>query len=237
MISFVLLLALSNPIVDGDRLFLRQQYADAAEAYIAGRPLSLLDAESAWRAARAYICLGDSAPEDEREASYRKALEATSAAVLRDSLNSRLQCWYAVSLGYIALFEGSRTKVEYSRRIQRSLERAIALDPANDIAYSVLGTFYRMLAKVSWFERQLAELILGGLPAGGVPEAERMLRRAVHLAPQIIRHRYELGLVYREMGNREEMRQQFVEALRLPPVLVSDAERIAEMKRIMSSSK
>jgi tetratricopeptide (TPR) repeat protein len=229
----ILMLIIHSPTLlkQGDSSFAAQDYPGAMMLYADHLEHERDDAEGYWRLARAAICAGDMSSGLEQEALYRKALRASIRAVTIDSLNSNAQCWYAVSLGYIALFEGSRTKVEYCRKIQRSLERAIVLDPANDVPYSVLGTFYRMLANVSWLERQLADLLLGGLPEGGLSDAERMLRRATELAPQIIRHRYELGLVYDAQGRRSEAVRQFREALAIPPTLASDGQRIEEMKQ------
>ncbi len=231
-LTFLLLIMHGPAFLErGDSCFRVQDYAGAMMLYTEHLGKERDDAEGNWRLARAAICAGDVSAGPEQELLYRKALAASTRAVGIDSLNSNAHCWYAVSLGYIALFEGSRTKVEYCRRIQRSLERAIALDPASDVAYSVLGTFYRMLAKVSWVERQLADLLLGGLPAGGYAEAERMLKRAVLLAPAILRHQYELGLVYYETGRTEQGNAVFRTALKFPRTLASDDERIAAIQQ------
>lgn len=232
LLSFLLLIMHGTILLgQGDSSFRAQDYTGAMTLYAEHLEREGDDAEGYWRIARAAICAGDVSTGTEQERLYRKALAASTRAVGIDSLNSNAHCWYAVSLGYIALFEGSRTKVEYCRRIQRSMERAIALDPANDVAYSVLGTFYRILAKVSWVERQLADLLLGGLPAGGYAEAELMLKKAVSLAPGVLRHHYELGLVYYETGRKEQGAAVFRRALTLPMTLASDEQRIKDIRR------
>ncbi|NUN68529.1 MAG: hypothetical protein HUU02_02345 [Bacteroidetes bacterium] len=226
---FILLSLEAKTLASGDGWFRQQRYDRAIGEYtsLQGGERS---AETYWRIARAFVCAGDIAPFPERKQQYENALHASAEALRLDSSNSNAHTWYAVSLGSIAVFEGSRMKVEYCRRIQRSLERAIALDPANDVAYSVLGTFYRMLANVGWMERQLADLLLGGLPAGGYAEAERMLLKAVSLAPSVLRHHYELGLVYVESGRLGEAEAVFRHALTLPKTLASDEERIAAIR-------
>ena len=77
------------------------------------------------------------------------------------------------------------------------------LKPDDDIAYTILGSFYRALGNVSWIERQLASVFLGNLPDGGYPEAEVALKKAIALAPGTLRHRQELGMLYIDWGKDE----------------------------------
>ncbi len=232
ILSTFLLLALnSSALINGDAAFLRQEYTDAITVYESALPSSSDKAELLWRIARCYISIGDVAAKEEREQYYRKAETYATNAVKEDSLNSDAHCWRAVSLGYIAIYEGARTKVRLCSDIKRELDLAIHLNPNNDVAYSILGTFYRTLGKVGWIEKQLANLLLGGLPPGGFPEAERALKKAVEIAPNIIRHRFELGQLYLDMERNEEAKKIFQSAIDLPPILASDRQRIERMKR------
>ena len=49
---------------------------------------------------------------------------------------------------------------------------AIRLDPADDAAWSIRGSFFRALGNVGWVKRQLAAMLPGAIPQGGFPEAE-----------------------------------------------------------------
>lgn len=234
MVLFFTLIFLSGSISAllqrGDDHFINQEYQSAIVSYEDHLKKNPSDAEALWRISRALISIGDVAPREEREQHYRNAEVYAARAVEADSMNSDAHTWKAVSLGYIALYEGSRTKVKLCNIIQHELNTAIRLNPSNDIAYSIYGTFYRALGKVSWFERSLANMLLGGLPDGGFPEAVNSLKKAIELAPTIIRHRYELGMVYLDMEQTEEAKKVFLEALKLPPLLASDRRRIERMK-------
>ena len=235
MSILLLLLIVGGPdtelIASGDRSFREQRYSEAIGAYTRSIEQDRRNGEGYWRAVRAYICLGDISEGTLRKQYYRDAYDLSEKALFADSMNSNVQCWYAVAMGYQALEEGSRRKVELCNSIKRSLERAIELDPNNDVAYSIFGTFYRALGNISWFERQLADLLLGGLPPGGFAEAESMLLKSVEIAPNIIRHRYELGLVYIDLGQKEKASKVFTEALRLPQTIASDRERLIDIKK------
>lgn len=230
-IIFLTFLTDSSAFNAGDELFRAQDYAGAMDAYISHTRAHSNDVEAYWRLARAAICAGDVSPANDKETFYRKALAASEAAVRLDSLHSNAQCWYAVSLGYKALREGNRKKVELCRSIQKALSIAITIDPNNDVAYSIYGSFYRALGNINWVERQLADLLLGGLPDGGFVDAERMLKKAVELSPTTLRHRYELGMVYFDWGKQEQGKETFRSALNIQPILASDHDRIQEMKK------
>jgi tetratricopeptide (TPR) repeat protein len=115
--------------------------------------------------------------------------------------------------------------------IKHELDVAVALNPKNDIAYSILGTFYRALGNISWIEKQFADLLLGGIPEGGFAEGEQALKKAVALSPNIIRHRFELGRLYLDWGKDQEAKKIFSETVNLPPNLASDAHRFEFMKK------
>jgi hypothetical protein len=233
MISVILFFLLFNNSVvkTGDDAFIKQQYDEAIGLYESTLPSSENKAEVLWRIARCYISIGDVAKKEEREKHYRKAEFYASRAVKEDSLNSDAHCWRAIAIGYVAMYEGVRAKVQTANEIKRELDAAIRLNPNNDVAYSILGTFYRTLGNVSWIEKQLANLLLGGLPPGGYTEAEQALKKAIELAPTIIRHRFELGQLYLDMDKPDEAKKVFQSAINLPPVLASDTRRIERMKR------
>jgi len=232
LVSLLILLIGNNPTIkEGDDAFVQQRYREAIIMYEAALQTSADKAEILWRLSRCYVSLGDVAKKEERENYYRNAETYANRAVQEDSLNSDAHCWRAISIGYVAMYEGVRAKVQRANEIKRALDIALQLNPKNDVAYSVLGTFYRALGNVSWMEKQLASLLLGGLPPGGFPEAERALKKAIELAPTIIRHRFELGQLYLDMGKPEEAKKVFENAILLPQVLASDARRVERMKR------
>lgn len=234
MNTVVLLILLFNSpaaIRNGDDAFVKQNYAEAIALYESALSGDHNRSELLWRIARCYISIGDISKREEREPLYRKAEVFASRAVNEDSLNSDAHCWRAISIGYVAMYEGVRSKVATANEIKMELDKAIHLNPKNDVAYSILGTFYRTLGKVGWIEKQLAELLLGGLPPGGFSDAERSLQKAIDLAPTIIRHRFELGQLYMDMERPEDAKKVFLEAVKIPPLLASDKHRIDRMKK------
>ena len=209
-------------VVEGDNAFALIDYDSARNFYEAAYQEAPDDPRLLWRLARLEVCIGDVSSRNERRAYYDAAERYARKCVASDTTLAVAHTWLAAALGNIAMFEGSETKVQLSREIKQELDTALRLDPNDDVAWSILGTFYRALGKVSWIERQLAMLFFGGVPPGGFEESEAALKTAIRLAPRIVRHHFELGLLYAEMDREEEARAAFEMAVSLPPALGRD---------------
>jgi tetratricopeptide (TPR) repeat protein len=175
-----------------------------------------------WRLARVQICLGDVAEGDASEPFYRKGEDLARRSLSIDSTKAPAHTWLAVALGSIAVFEGSKSKVRLCDEIKYHLDRALQIDPNDDVAYSILGSFYAALGNISWIERQLAKVFIGRIPDGGYDDAERAFKRAIALAPNVMRHHYALGLLYRSLDREDEARAEFERAAQLPILLARD---------------
>lgn len=222
-----------NDLASGDRAFVLIDYPSAVVAYetaLAERPD---DPELLWRLARVCVCMGDVADGGNRKELYTKAEGYARRCVAAQPESSHGHAWLAASLGCLAMFEGGRAKVRLSREIKEELDRALELDPANDIAWSVLGSFHRALGNVSWLERQLAALLMGGLPAGGYEEGAAALQKAVALAPDVMRHQVELALLYMECGERKKAIALLKEARKLPVTVASDRKRLRKIESLL----
>jgi tetratricopeptide (TPR) repeat protein len=206
----------------GDAEFERLEYARAEEAYDSARALTPDSAQYLWRLGRLYVCMGDMAEREKKEETYRKAVAYTERCIRADSSIAAGHTWKAAALGNIAMFEGSKGKVRLCNEIKHELDRALTLDSLDDVAYSIMGSFYLALGKVSWIERQLASVFLGSLPDGGFEESEAALRRAIAIAPAMVRHRFELALVLKEEGRTKEAIEAFRMASELPTTVASD---------------
>jgi tetratricopeptide (TPR) repeat protein len=216
--------------VPGDNAFASMEYETALGRYEAalqsepGRP------EILWRMARLYLCLGDVAPSAERDTLYGKAVEYARLTIAADSTAGEGHTWLAAALGSMAMNEGAKRKVQLAREIRQQLEIALKLNPNDDVAHSILGSFYRALGNVSWIERSLANVFLGGLPPGGYPDAERELLAAIRIAPNEFRHYYELGRLYVDWGRPADAVKAFQHAIEVGPRMAADRERMERAK-------
>lgn len=212
--------------VPGDDAFARMEYAHAAAVYDS---LLLSDSSRAdvlWRLARLNVCLGDTAPDDRKMDFYERAELLARRSIAVDSTSSEAHSWRAAALGSLAVNGGAKQKVQLAREIKRELDRAVACNPDDDVAHSILGSFYRAIGSVSWLERQLANIFLGGLPSGGYEDGEREFQIAIRLAPDALRHHFELGLLYLDWDRPDQALRAFSRAAELRPQMVSDRSRV-----------
>lgn len=212
----------SSSIERGDQEFGRINYQAAEAAYGSVLGASADSAGVLWRLARLYVCMADVAPRDQKRELYRQAEAFASRCITADSMKSEGHTWRAAALGNIAMFEGGEARIKLCTSIKQELECSISLNPNDDVAYSILGSFYMALANVSWIERQLAAVFLGSLPEGGYDESESALMKAIALAPGVIRHHFELGKLCMEQERFQQALEEFHLVATLPVLLASD---------------
>ncbi len=188
--------------------------------------------EVLWRLSSLLINIGDVRPEN--EAAYKKAIAYGEAAVKAGYNNSNAHAYLAAAYGSYAMFAGGQEKVKLANMIRDELDKSLKLDPNNQIAHSVYGSWHRAVANVSWIERGLANMFLGGLPKGSFDEAISHLQQAIRIAPNVFRNRYELGLTYID-ANRKDLAIKSLEvALRCPPNLKADIQRKIDAQKLLS---
>lgn len=216
----------SESIVRGDTYFKLMRYKDAVAWY----KLDSNRAEAQWKIARSYVCYGDNAVASEKEVNFRKAVYAAKKCIALEETNANGHTWLAAALGNTAMYEGSKTKVKFCNQIKSELNRSIALNPNDDIAYSILGSFYREIGNISWIEKQLAMTFIGKIPDGTYADSEKAFAKATALSPNIMRHWYELGLLYKYWGKKSQAIVAFNKAKICPILVSSDSKRIAAIE-------
>jgi tetratricopeptide (TPR) repeat protein len=219
--------ALPDPIVMGDKYFHQMRYRDAISWYELANGLP----EAQWKMARSYVCYADILPDEERKNYLLKAEICSRRCIELNEKDANGHTWLAATLGNIAVFEGSRAKVRMCNEIKKEIGRALELNPGDDIALSIQGTFYRVLGNINWIERKLAQAFLGRIPDGGYPESEISFEKAIRIAPLTMRHSFELGLLYLDWGKKEKAKQAFLKAQKCPVLIGSDKKRLIEIKQ------
>ncbi|MDT8323428.1 MAG: tetratricopeptide repeat protein [Bacteroidota bacterium] len=184
------------------------------------------DAEVLWRMAQHMINDGDGTRDREkRERLYRESVEYSEAAVKADPRSADARAYLAASYGSYAMFAGGKEKVKLANRIRDELDQALRLDPDNQVALTIYGTWHREVSEVSWIERQLANMFLGSMPDGSIEESIRYLNSAVRIAPKVFRHRYELALSYIAADRLRDAAASFRAALQCPTSWKTDDRR------------
>ncbi|MEO8168960.1 MAG: hypothetical protein ABI623_11980, partial [bacterium] len=156
-------------------------------------------------------------------------------SILVDSTKSESHTWLAAALGYLALNAGVKEQVRLTNELQVEINKALSLNPENDAAYSIRGSFYRALANVSWFQRQLASIFLGSVPEADFEDGEKAFKKAIALAPDVMRHHYELGVLYLDWDKKVEAKKSLERAATLPLRVAIDKPRLSKIKALLLS--
>ena len=239
-IAFLLLLWPSpeedsaGALAEAEAALVRIDYGEAEEALHRALDLSPSDPTICWKLARVHVLMAEETGGEEHLPHLRSAEEYARQSIDLDPERSEGYTWLAATLGYRALLSSTGEQLDLLHELLNATDRAILLNPADDIAHSIRGSTFRALGRVGWLERSIARLFYGALPEGGFEEAESSLREAVRLAPEIMRHRYELAVLFLDMGREEEARQMLTEAATLPVRIASDVPRLEIIRELLS---
>ena len=142
----------------------------------------------------------------------------------------------AIALGAEAKYSDTKTQVHQSREIKESIEKAIDLNPEDDISYLVLSRWHYKVSGLGTVARTFAKIIYGGVPKASLAESEELLLQAIALRDRIS-HRYNLSKVYDRMGRSEDAKMQLQLALLLPATFPEEVEELGKAQRKLEEWK
>lgn len=145
------------------------------------------------------------AEEKIRLANLGKVYAMRAVAVAPEEAEAHLSV--AISYAKMVPLLGNKEKMEASRRIKAAVDKSIALNPNQDLAWHVLGTWHQRLADLGTVKRAMARLVYGELPEATNEDSVRCFRKAIELNPDRLIHHIELGRTYAQMGRAAEARR------------------------------
>jgi tetratricopeptide (TPR) repeat protein len=152
----------------------------------------------------------------------RIALQYGQRAAALAPNDSDAQLSPAISYGKMLSLMSTKDRVMISRRIKDSTDRALQLDPRNDLAWHVLGRWHEGYAELAGVRRAIGELLYGKLPASTDQDAARCFEKAIEANPRRLMHYIELGRVYARMGRTADARRFLETGCAMPNVEKDD---------------
>lgn len=212
-------------IQKGDVFYDKQQAAEALEYYLPAEKLEPNNVRLLVRIAREYRHLMS----DATNASAKLQLGSTAvdyaqrAAGLAPN-NPEAQLAVAISYGKMLPIEGTKQRIAYSRLIKVAVDKVIALDPTNDLAWHILGRWNLSLAEISSVKRVFAQVAYSKLPPATYGDAVRCFEKAIALNPNRLMHYIELGRTYSQMGRDADARTFITRGLGMAETEKDDPE-------------
>jgi len=212
-------------IRQGDVFYARLQPAEALKFYLPAEKLDPRNGRLLVRIARQYRHLvSETAKRAEKLRLGGMAVDYAKRAVALAPNDSEAHLALAIGTGKLLPLQSSKEQVANSSIIKNAADKAIALDPASDLAWQVLGRWYLNLAEVGSMKRALAQIAYGKLPAARYEDAERCFLKAIELNPNRLMHYIELGRTYSNMGREAEARKFITKGLAMPDTEKDDPE-------------
>jgi len=195
--------------------------------------------EAAWKLSRAYVDIGENIKDkNTRKEYYKKGEMFARKAVEIDSNGSKGHLYLSIALGRVALDAGKKEQVRLSKEIKAEVDKALAIDPSDDIALHVLGRWHRKMATLGWIQRKFANIFLGGVPKdASVEKAEECFRRAIEINPGHLNHYRELGITLEKLKKKDEAIAAYQKVLELPKKDADDDRYKEEARKRLEKLK
>jgi tetratricopeptide (TPR) repeat protein len=212
-------------IQQGDVFYAKLQTAEALKFYLPAEKLDPNNVRLLVRIAREYRHLMSDATNvtDKLQLGNTSVAYAQRAVALAPE-DPETQLAVAISYGKLLPLQGTKQQVTNSRLIKTAVDKVIALDPTNDLAWHVLGRWYLTLAGVGTVKRALAQVTYGKLPPAKYEDAVRCFEKAIALKPDRLMHYIELGRTYSQMGRDEDARKFITNGLGMAETEKDDPE-------------
>jgi len=229
-------------IKSGDEFYNQWDDQKALDEYLKALQLEPQNYEALWKASRSYTDLADVITGQSKEVNARKfdlyakgeTYARRAKAVNPDDTWGHF--FLSASLGKKILLQGKKEQIDASKTVKAEIDRAIELDPNNDLAYHALGRWHRRMAEIGGAKRALGSLIYGSIPKGSFEESEKWLKKALELRPDYINHHLELGRTYADMKREALAIEEFNLCLALPESCSKDKtlkeEARAELEKL-----
>ena len=109
----------------------------------------------------------------------------------------------AGTIGRLTKFGTTKERVQGAWDIKRYADAAYKINPTSPLLIHLLAWWNFELSKPTWFERQMAEMLFGGLPKGANSKlAVDYMLRLIQLNPNYIVYGYDLAKFYDYLGQK-----------------------------------
>ena len=210
-------------VLKGDAAYKKFDNKAALKYYSKALETEPKNYEAAWKSARAYVDVGEKLSDTkERRSYYEKGYECAQKAVAINPNGSKGHLFLSIAIGRVALDAGAKERVKLSKEVKSEVDKALAIDPKDDVAWHVLGRWHRRLSSLSWIEKNFANMFLGGVPKeASMENGVDCFKKAIQLNPSHINHHLELAITYEKMGKKDLAVAAYSKVLELP---IKDAD-------------
>uniref|UniRef100_H2Z224 Regulator of microtubule dynamics protein 1 n=1 Tax=Ciona savignyi TaxID=51511 RepID=H2Z224_CIOSA len=190
-----------------------------------------------WRLARAGRDLalkGDAVSNEEKKALIYEAFNSSKLALEADETNFAAHKWFAITIGDVGDYEGTKVKISNAFIIRDHLERAIELNPSDATTLHCLGMWCFVFADMPWWQHKMAAVIFGTPPSATYKEAAEYFMQAERVDPNFYSvNLLLLGKTYMKMNDNKRAMLFLDRTIHYPVLNAEDEEAKAEAEILL----
>ncbi len=212
-------------IAEGDKLDSQQKTLPALKVYLEAEKVDSNNADLLIKIAKQYgESMTDISDIDAKRKAGETALDYSKRAAKLAPKMSDAHLAVAICYGRLADLVSVRTRVEYSRLILSSTQKAIELDPQNDYAWHMMGRWNQAVATMGSLTKGIVSVVYGGLPNASLEKSRECFEKAIKIKDDRVSHHIELGRTLAFLGKKDEARKQIETGLGMPSKERDDPE-------------
>ena len=142
--------------------------------------------------------------------------------------NSEAHVCLSIAYGRMTDFVDNKTKMEYSKVVNTEAEKALELNPKNDLALLILARWNFDMATLNPLLKGIAQALYGQLPPASKEKAIEYFRRAIAVAPQRIIYHGAYAEALESMGKTQDAKAEWSKVKQLKPTDAEDRKYMAE---------
>jgi tetratricopeptide (TPR) repeat protein len=235
MISSIFLVTLaqsqdvSSLIRKADELDAQERSDDAIEALKQAEKISPNNPTLLIKLSQEYSDKIDDAKGQSQKLAFAKlCLEYAKKAVRQSPDNADAHVCLSIAYGKMTDFVDNKTKMEYSKVVKSEAEKAVELNPRNDLALLILARWNFDMATLNPFLKAIAQTLYGQLPPASKEQSIEYFQKAIAAAPEKIIHHAEFAKALDSMGKTKEARAEWLKVKQLKPTDAEDRRYVAE---------
>ena len=174
----------------------------------------------------------DEAKDRSQKLAFAKlSLEYARKAVHEAPNNAAAHVCLSIAYGKMTDFTDNKTKMEYSKIVKSEAEKAVELNPKNDMALLILARWNFDMATLNPILKAIAQTMYGQLPPASKDLAIDYFEKAIAAAPEKIIHHAEYAQALEAMGKTKEARVEWLKVKQLKPTDAEDRRYVAEAEQ------
>ena len=174
----------------------------------------------------------DEAKDRSQKLAFAKlSLEYARKAVHEAPNNADAHVCLSIAYGKMTDFTDNKTKMDYSKIVKSEAEKAVELNPKNDMALLILARWNFDMATLNPILKAIAQTMYGQLPPASKDLAMDYFQKAIAAAPEKIIHHAEYAQALEAMGKTKEARVEWLKVKQLKPTDAEDRRYVAEAEQ------